>query len=181
VKNIEVDKIAGKHVVGAGSGEETVRVFGLASRQQIALLEDHQASVRSVAVAEIAGKHVVVSGSDDGTLRRWSLTPRGLEVAEKLCIVPSTGSVIALKPDGAGGDLLLHASPDAWRDFAAEYHDGDRVEMTDIEDMPRAASVSAVPPPTPEPPQAEADGGNPQASRRQPARRSPRRSGRSPP
>ncbi|MGP0092933.1 MAG: NACHT domain-containing protein, partial [Xanthobacteraceae bacterium] len=70
---VAVAEIAGKHVVVSGRDDKAIRVFDLASGQQIALLEGHQGYVLSVAVAEIAGKHVVVSGSYDKTIRVFDL------------------------------------------------------------------------------------------------------------
>jgi hypothetical protein len=95
----------------------------------------------SVAVAHVGGKDVVVSGGDDGTISVITLAPKLFKASRKLCIDHSTGSAVALKPDGARGDLLVSASPEAWRDWSAEYRVGDLLHMTDIDDIPRAGSA----------------------------------------
>ncbi len=137
---IAVARVGGKDVVVSGGADNTIRVFDLGSGKPLAVLEGHQGPVMSVAVAHVGGKDVVVSGGGDGTVRVVTLAPKLFEASRKLCIVHNTGSAVALKPHGARGDLLVSASSDAWRDWSAQYRVGDLLHMTDIDDMPRAAS-----------------------------------------
>ena len=141
VTSVAVARAGGKDVVVSGGADNTIRVFDLGSGKPLAVLEGHQNIVTSVAVAHVGGKDVVVSGGADGIVRVVTLAPKRFEVLRKLCIVHNTGSAVALQPDGARGDLLVSASPDAWRDWSAEYRVGDLLHMTDIDDIPRAGSA----------------------------------------
>jgi WD40 repeat protein len=112
-------------------------VFDLKTGKPLAVLEGHQSFVSSVAVAQVGGKDVVVSGGYDKTIRAITYDAT-FNSWGKLYIVHNTAAAVALQPDVERGDLLVSASPGAWRDWFAEYRVGDSLHMTDIDDVPRA-------------------------------------------
>jgi eukaryotic-like serine/threonine-protein kinase len=124
-------------VVVSGGYDGKILIHDLASGAPLKVFEGHQGGIRSVAVASLAGKAVVISGGDNGTIRLLELTAGSLDAARTLEIVPASGALIELVPDGAGGERLVRASPDAWRHWAAEYCTRDELHMTDLDDMPR--------------------------------------------
>ncbi len=144
VNSVAVAHVGGKDVVVSGGDDNTIRVFDLASGKPLAVLEGHRRAVNSVAVAHMGGKDVVVSGGADNTISVITLSPKLFKPSSEVCIAPDTGAVVALEADDARGDLLVSASPDAWRDWFAEYRVGDSLHTTEIDDIPRAANANSA-------------------------------------
>ena len=57
--------------LASGSEDETVRLWDVASREQLAVLEGHTDSVETVAWSPDG--RMLASGSWDGTIRLWGL------------------------------------------------------------------------------------------------------------
>ena len=74
-------ELDGRPVVISGGGDETVRVWDLATGTPIGgPFTGHRGNVRTVAAAELDGRPVVISGGADETVRVWDLatgTPVG--------------------------------------------------------------------------------------------------------
>ena len=103
------------------------------------MLEGHQGSVCSVAAASRGGQDLVVSGDESGVIQIAALRPNSFELAGKTYVLRRTGSVVWVRPDASRGEVVEYASPDAWRDWSAQYRVDGGVFVTDLDDMPRAA------------------------------------------
>ena len=86
-------------VSGGGSGDETVRVWDLASGMQVAAFTGHSQGVAAVAAAELDGRPVVVTGGGfgDETMRVWELDAKqmyamdtGAPILAIVCVPPSS-------------------------------------------------------------------------------------------
>ena len=81
VRDVTVAELNGRPVAISGSGDETVRVWDLATGTPIGRpLTGHSGPVNAVAATELNGRPVAISGSDDKTVRVWDLatgTPIG--------------------------------------------------------------------------------------------------------
>ncbi|WP_457513550.1 hypothetical protein [Streptomyces sp. TE33382] len=90
--------VDGGPVAVTGSGDGTVRVWDLTTRQPIGEpLTGHTGWVRGVATGVVEGRPVAVTGSGDGTVRVWDLTtgrPAGPELvfpAEVYAVAVNSG------------------------------------------------------------------------------------------
>ena len=102
------------------------------------MLEGHQGPVWNVAVASRGGQDVVVSGGGAGMIQIAMLHPNSFELAGKTYVVPRTGPMVRVRPDASRGEVIEYASPEAWRDWSAQYRVNGGVFVTDLDDMPRA-------------------------------------------
>ncbi|MFE6684247.1 hypothetical protein [Streptomyces sp. NPDC057729] len=67
--------VDGRPIAVTGSDDETVRVWDLATREQVGEpLIGHTDWVLAVATGVVDGRTVAVTGSRDGTVRVWDLT-----------------------------------------------------------------------------------------------------------
>jgi hypothetical protein len=75
----------------------------------------------------------------DGVIEFLHLAPETFEVTAKLYVHRATGAFVRLRPQTSGGDVIVDASPDAWRHWSAAYRAHDGTFITDLDNMPRAA------------------------------------------
>jgi WD40 repeat protein len=130
----------GNNVIISGGFDRTIRVFDLVSGTPVTILDGHQDWVASVAITSRGGKDLIVSGGYDGAIRVLELAPCGFDITRKMYIAGATGSVVMTRLEPARGEVLMNASPEAWRDWHAEYQTDQMLQMTEIDDMPRVAA-----------------------------------------
>jgi WD40 repeat protein len=140
VMSVAVSSVGGQTLLVSGSFDTTIRVNDLDSGMLLAVFEGHQDCVRNVTVGSVNGNVFIVSGGDDGDILVQELVWPDLDAKRKIRINGRTRSMVMLKSSGKSGDILVNASPDAWRYWAAEYQTGKLASMTDLDDMPRASA-----------------------------------------
>ena len=65
----------GGNRVATCSGDKTIRIWDVATGQEILTLKGHTSEVRSIRFLEAGRK--LMSASNDGTIRIWDATPAG--------------------------------------------------------------------------------------------------------
>jgi WD40 repeat protein len=137
VSSVAVASRGGKEIVASGGYDNTIRVHDLASGQQIAVFNQYPVSIGGVAVASDREKTIVISGRSDGVIEFLHLAPETLDVTSKLYVHRATGAFVRLRPQASGGDVVVDASPDAWRYWSAAYRIRGGTFVTDLDNMPR--------------------------------------------
>ena len=128
-----VGELDGRPVVVTGSGDQTVRVWDLATGSPVGEpLTGHTERVHAVAVGELDGRPVVVTGSDDQTVRVWDLAT-GAPVGEPLTGHTGDGR------RGGGGEL-------DGRPVVVSGSDDQTVRVWDLATGSRSASRSPATP-----------------------------------
>jgi hypothetical protein len=65
------------------------------------------------------------------------LASETFEVTSKLYVHRATGAFVRLRPQKFGGDVVVDASPDAWRYWSAAYRARGRTFIADLDNIPR--------------------------------------------
>ncbi|WP_449062977.1 protein kinase domain-containing protein [Planomonospora algeriensis] len=104
VNGVAVTELDGRRVVVSGSGDQTVRIWDLATGEQIGQpITDPAGPIFAIAVTKLEGRPVVVTGGFGAAMRVWDLTTgkqlgRPLEVAEvsSLAVTDLNGRPVVL-------------------------------------------------------------------------------------
>ncbi|GGL04934.1 WD40 repeat domain-containing serine/threonine protein kinase [Planomonospora parontospora] len=110
VNEVAVTELDGRPVVVSGSGDQTVRVWNLATGRQVREpITDPAGPITSVAVTELDGRPVVVTGGFGESMRIWDLTTgeqvgSPLQVSEifALAVTELNGRPVVVTGDGEG-------------------------------------------------------------------------------